>query len=90
MNLKHLILALGITGLAVTARAESETLVSVNFYAHLNGGLDTPKIGLAAIGHGTNDFWNCSCTLLSHLCSIVCLGRWPVPIVPVLLERRFA
>src|SRR2546421_2447721 len=58
MNLKHLILALGITGLAVTARAQSETLISVNFYAHLSGGLDTPKIGLAAIGHGTNDFWN--------------------------------
>src|SRR5207247_1173047 len=29
-----------------------------NFYAHLSGGLDTPKSGLAAIGHGSSDYWN--------------------------------
>src|SRR5207245_2935044 len=32
-------------------------LIAVNFYAHLSGGLDAIKTGLAAIGHSTNDFW---------------------------------
>ncbi len=36
----------------------TEPLIAVNFYAHLSGGLDATKTGLAAIGHGTNDYWN--------------------------------
>src|SRR5207248_8550267 len=50
--------ALAFAGLAVSAHAQTETLSSVNVYAHLSSGLDTPKAGLAALGDATNDFWN--------------------------------
>src|SRR5215471_8996317 len=55
-RISAIILAFASAIFGVQARAE--TLISVNFYAHLSGGLDAIKTGVAGIGHTTNDFWN--------------------------------
>src|SRR5947208_1760680 len=57
MRERFLIFAMGL-GIVASTPAHADTLISVNFYAHLSGGLDTPKTGLAAAGHSANDFWN--------------------------------